>query len=291
MNTHYYYQPTSASPKQSRFRQFIGLTIAVSVLAILVRIILIGLPVFNVSSLASAKPPQSTQTTLNFTNSVNSIIQKNSQYQIGVALINLSNGQSQTFGITTPFEAASTAKILTACAYYHLAETGQVSLDNQLGTYDAQFQLQQMVNDSNNDSWSVLINAIGEDNLQAYATSIGITYDENTNTLSPLAMATLLKKLYDGELLNQVDTKQLLSYMQNTNDEALIPAAIPSLVTVYHKYGLLNGELHDAAILTKNNQAYTLVIYTKGAVDDSDDDQRTEIIHQLTQAITSSLFS
>ncbi|HWT39902.1 MAG TPA: serine hydrolase [Dongiaceae bacterium] len=219
-----------------------------------------------------------------------SLIAKNSQYQIGVTVESVASGQQQTYGITTPFEAASTAKLITAAAYYHLAEQGQASLTAMLGAYPASYQLQQMVNQSNNESWNLLVDAIGLSTVQSYADSIGVAYGTDGNTLPPSAMATFLTKLYNGQLLNSADTAQLLGYMQDTNDETLIPAVVPSDMTVYHKYGLLNGELHDVAILTKGNTAYAIVVYTKDA-DDSTDDDRTTIIHQITQATISQLFN
>lgn len=234
---------------------------------------------------ARAKPiPSSLQKTLG------AIIAVNPDTQIGIALENMTTGETQTYGVNAPFEAASTAKLITAAAYYHLVETGQASLTAAMGGYNAGFQIKEMINQSDNDSWSMLVSAIGDNELQAYAQSIGLDYQVNGNTLSPASMTNLLTKLYGGKLLNKTDTDQLLSYMQNTNDDTLIPAALNSNITVYHKYGLLNGELHDAAILTDGNQSYALVIYTKGA-DDSDDPQRTTMIHQITQDVTGAIFN
>jgi beta-lactamase class A len=247
--------------------------------------------VASIQSLTSKKSTTSPSVTdSSLVNSVNTIIKQNSQYQIGIALINIATGESQTFGTTGSFEAASTGKILTACAYYHLVETGGADLNDPMGNYTAQFQLQEMVKDSDNDSWQLIVDALGDKQLQAYATSIGINYDEPNNTLSPLAMATLLTKLYKGSLLNQADTQQLLGYMQNTNDETLIPAALPDSITVYHKYGLLDDELHDASILVDNGQAYSFVIYTKNKDGVITNDPRVDIFHQLTHIIVSSLF-
>lgn len=221
---------------------------------------------------------------------INTIIAANPSTQIGIAVQNIASGEQKTYGIDAPFEAASTAKLITACAYYHLAETGQASLDDDLGAFNAGFQIKSMVNQSSNDSWDLLVSVIGEQALEQYAVANSIGYKVDGNTLSPASMASLLTKLYSGRLLNKDDTAQLLSYMQHTNDDALIPAAVNTGITVYHKYGLLNGELHDAAILTDGDQSYALVIYTKG-VDDSDDAQRTQTIHQLTHTITSAIFT
>lgn len=217
------------------------------------------------------------------------IINANSQYQIGVALIELSDGAAHEYGVQEPFVAASTAKVLAAVAYYHLVETGAASLDDSLGDYTSGFQIKEMIQDSDNDSWSLIMDAVGHPELRDYAASIGVSYDPETNTLTPAEMAKILAGLYAGTLLDPDDTAQLLSYMQDTNYETLIPAAVPDGVTVFHKYGLLGGELHDAGILAKDGKAYAFVVYTKGA-DLSDVPQRTEVIHQLTQAVAGALF-
>jgi beta-lactamase class A len=220
---------------------------------------------------------------------INGIISANSQYQIGVTLIDLSDGSIHQYGVQAPFEAASTAKVLAAAAYYHLVETGAVSLDDPLGDYTSRFQLKEMIQDSDNDSWSLIMDAVGYSELQAYAASIGVSYDPINNTLTPSEMASILAGLYSGMLLNQQDTAQLLSYMRNTNYEWLIPVAVPAGITVFHKYGLLDDELHDASILTNGTTSYVFVVYTKGQ-DESDTPARTDVFHQLTQAVVNSLF-
>ena len=224
---------------------------------------------------------------------IQAILAANSQYQIGVALVGLSQGAGTAdvheYGVREKFVAASTAKVLAAAAYYHLVETGAASLDDPLGSYTAGFQLREMIQQSDNDSWSLIMDAVGHEELTEYAASLGVSYDPETNTLTPAEMATILAGVYSGTLLNADHTAELLSYMQDTNYETLIPAAVPEGITVFHKYGLLGGELHDAGILARDGTAYALVIYTKGQ-DLSDVPERTEVIHQLTQAVAGALF-
>lgn len=252
--------------------------------------LIVASAIFLPHVLARPKPTPSPVLSPILAKTLTTIITQHSSYKIGVALEDISSDTTQTFGATTPFVAASTSKVLVACAYYHLVETGQATLTDMLGAYPAQFQLKEMVNDSSNDSWHLLTAAIGDDKLQSYAQSIGIPYDETTNSLTPQAMATLLAKLYKGTLLNQADTAQLLNYMQQTNDEELIPAALPQDVTVYHKYGELNSELHDAAIIVYGHKAYSLVIYTENNTTNGSIDTRPDLIHQLTHSIVAVLF-
>jgi beta-lactamase class A len=221
--------------------------------------------------------------------SVDTILSEADQYRIGLALADVSGGAERTFGDADAFTAASTAKILTAAAYYHLVEKGEATLDEPMGDYDAAFQLKAMVNDSNNDSWQLLMDAVGYPQLIAYADSIGVTYDPEKNLLTAADMALILKKLYAGELLNPDNTAQLLSYMQDTNDEDLIPAGSRAGIDVHHKYGELSGELHDAALLSYRGSTFALVIYTENPEGVADDGQ-AEVIRDLTRTVEDALF-
>jgi len=221
--------------------------------------------------------------------SVDKILSEADEYRIGLALADVSGGAERTFGDESTFTAASTAKILTAAAYYHLVENGQAALDDPMGDYDAAFQLKAMVNDSNNDSWLLLMDAVGYPQLIAYADSIGVTYDPEQNLLTAADMALILKKLYAGELLDEDNTEQLLGYMQHTNNEELIPAGSRTGVDVHHKYGEVSGELHDAALLSYRGSTFALVIYTENPEGVPDDGQ-AEVIRDLTRAVEDALF-
>ncbi|WP_307857146.1 serine hydrolase [Pseudarthrobacter albicanus] len=220
---------------------------------------------------------------------INAIIEANGGYQLGVALIDITDGAVHGYGVQDKFVAASTAKILAAAAYYNLTERGLASLEDPLGDSTAAEQIQQMVQQSDNESWALILDAVGQQGLTDYAASIGIDYDRTVNILTPAEMARTLALLYTGQLLNAENTAQLLSYMQNTNFETLIPAAVPPGISVFHKYGLLFGNLHDASILAQGDRAYVFVVYTLG-LDTSDMDDRAGIIHELTEAVTAALF-
>ena len=223
------------------------------------------------------------------------IVDANPEYQVGVALLDVSDGAADSgavrrYGVESAFVAASTAKVLAAEAFYHLVETGAASLDDRLGEYTAAFQLQAMIQQSDNDSWSLIMDAVGHAELTAYAAAMGVDYSPESNTLTPAEMARILAGLYSGTLLDPADTAQLLAFMQDTNYETLIPAAAPAGVAVFHKYGLLDGELHDAAILAEGGRAYALVVYTKGD-DLASVPERTEVIHEVTRAAAEAVFS
>jgi beta-lactamase class A len=206
-----------------------------------------------------------------------------------VALVDMADGLVRQYGVREKFVAASTGKILAAAAYYHLAEEGVLSLAAPMGGQTAAFQIGQMIQQSNNTSWALVLGAIGRQGIHDYAASLGITYDRTFNTLSPAETARILTLLYTGQLISPAHTAELLSYMQNTNYETLIPAAVPPGITVFHKYGLLNGNLHDASILVQGQRAYAFVVYSLGA-SVAEIPVQTTIIRQLTQAVVDQVF-
>lgn len=211
------------------------------------------------------------------------ILAENPGYRVGVALADTREGELRSYGDGSEFVAASTAKIITAAAYYHLVETGEKSLDVPLGSFDAAFQVKAMVNASSNDAWLLLMQDIGYPKLIEYAASIGISYDPEQNLLTPAEMSDLLRQLSTGKLLNAEHTQELLGYMQKTNNERLIPAGLSPEITVQHKYGALGGYVHDAALLTSGERSYAVAIYTWG--EDGESEARLALIHALADVV------
>lgn len=234
-----------------------------------------------------AQQTRSPRTAADLDAEIQRILAENSGYRIGVALVDTHGGEPRSFGDGSEFVAASTAKIITAAAYYHLVEIGEKSLDVPLGSFDAAFQVKAMVNASSDDSWLLLMQDIGYPVLIEYAASIGISYDPEQNLLTPAEMAELLRQLSTGKLLNAEHTQELLGYMQQTNNERLIPAAVGPDITVQHKYGELEGYVHDAAVLTSGERSCVLAIYSWG--EDRESEGRLAVIHELTEAISGAL--
>lgn len=221
---------------------------------------------------------------------INAIIAAHPGVQIGVGIQDITTGEHVAYGTETPFVAASTGKLIAAAAYYHKVEIGERSLDTVLGNYAASYQIQQMINQSNNNSWYLIQTNLGLSNLTTYAASIDIFYMGTNNTTTPESMASFLADLYKGEVLNKEHTAQLLSYMQNTNWETFMVPAIPEGIRFYHKYGLLNDVAHDVAILVKGEKAYALTIYTSGA-DYTSNNERVQALQAITTAATAQMFN
>ena len=217
-----------------------------------------------------------------------SILSRYTGMTAGIGFVEMDSGSVVNSGYQQPFTGASTTKVLTACYLLQQVEQGNVSLDAYVGGHSVRWHLQQMIQQSNNDSWHTLKNMLGWDNLEQYAHQIGIaSFSVYANTITASDMALLLRKMYSRQLLSQNDTGLLLSFMQNTNNETLIPAALPAGAVVYHKYGNLNNNLHDAAVIIYNGRTYVLAIYTRSN-GPADYTQSTALIHRITQAVIDS---
>lgn len=101
-----------------------------------------------------------------------------------------------------------------------------------------------------------------------------------------------MERKYEGKLLNQSDTNLLLSNMQNTNNETLIPPVIPSGAVIYHKYRAIddnddgNNYLHDTSIIKlANGRAFALSVYTSWPDTGSDNSAQISIIQGIAKEI------
>jgi len=199
---------------------------------------------------------------------INAVISQNADITFGVSVKDLSTGLMYNYGNEEPMTAASVTKVLTAVYYLHQVELGNRSLDTVMANgYTAQYNIEQMIVVSNNDTWHTLNDNLGYANMQNYAHSIGLTsYSYADNTISSVHTAQLFADLYERKLINEANTQLLLSYMERANYRDLIIPAVPPHDTVYHKAGEYLVNLNDAAIITNGTKTIVLSIYTESTL-------------------------
>lgn len=180
-----------------------------------------------------------------------------------VSIYDLNN--SDSFGLNEDqlFPGASVMKVLVGTSFLRGVDQGIYKLSQPLGSATADYQLQQMVNQSNNYSWDFFNNLLGFSLEQQTVTNLGINgIAVNQNKMSTRGTEELLLKLYNGQALTTASRDKLFGYMQNTEDENRISTAIPSGVTFYHKTGYYLGAINDAAIVIHPKNPFILVIFT-----------------------------
>ena len=233
---------------------------------------------------AAAKPVLSATAASVLSSQINSVINTYPDMDIGVSIEDLNNDQRYHYGISNPFIAASISKVLTATLFLHEVQLGQQTLNEDVDGYTARYELQQLIEISDDNAWANLNDLLTHNALSSYAQQIGLqNYDPDQNTLTVDDISLLLAKLYEGELLNAADTKLLITYLHDANYDNWIVASVPAGVKVYHKIGFLDDRVHDAAIIDNGKHPYVLVIFTK--TDDDSDYDDTEG-HQIFAAIT-----
>lgn len=235
---------------------------------------------------ASTQATTSTVDTKAVQSQLQSIIDTYSALEIGVSAVNLSNGATIQAGeANVAFKGASTIKVLTALCFMHEVEEGETSLSTLIDDTDAQTLLRRMLQKSDNAAWASLNTYLGEDTIENFAHAQGFTSytGGDYKTITPNDMAALLAKLGSGAIISSKHRGLLYSFMQHTDNETLIPAALNSDTTAYHKWGTLWGNLHDVAIISRDDEQYALVIYTKRN-DETTSASQSEAIHKLTAA-------
>ncbi|MEK7626411.1 MAG: serine hydrolase [Patescibacteria group bacterium] len=240
-------------------------------LACTVLIVLIGYVMFfgdsdKPQSKAQPAPsvPAFTLDSVSLDQNINAILQtipKN--IQTSVAVVDLTNQKSYSYGTQAPFDSASVAKVVTATLFLHKVEQGKYSLSEKFGTETASEQLKAMIEDSDNTAWKLFNDELTHPELDSWARQNGMTsYTSDKNQMTSNDMASLLQKLYAKKLLNEQNTNLLLSHMK-VSENSLISQYAPAGATVYRKAGWLSDRYHEATIVDNGKHPYVLVIFSK----------------------------
>jgi beta-lactamase class A len=233
--------------------------------------------------------PKVAFTALTLEKNLEAIRQKYPDITIGVGVIDPSSHTIASVNGLTAFRAASTTKLFTATLFLHQVEMQQQSLSQLLGIYPAQFQLQSLINQSNNDSWILFRQLLGHATEENYIHDLGIaSYQLEANTITANDLATFLAQLDSEKILNKSDTQLLYSYMQHTYEERFVAPFIPNNFDVYHKSGTLDDDVHEAIILHHGSTRVVAAIMTNGQ-GSQDYDARQNIFRDIIAAIISQL--
>ena len=109
---------------------------------------------------------------------------------------------------------------------------------------------------------------------------------DNQDTSSPAAMALLLKKIWNKEILSQENSEYLLDIMKRCQTgEARLKGILPPGTPVYHKTGTIGSTTNDTGIIELPGDAGNIiaVIFIKEAKIDSE--QSEEVIAQIARSL------
>jgi beta-lactamase class A len=183
---------------------------------------------------------------------------------ISVDVINITQNKQYKFNSDQINVGASTTKLFTASSFLSQLEKGKYDYDLKMGSYNAKFQLQQMVTQSNNNSWELFYTLLGRQNIEKYVHDLGSKdFKISDNTVKAGDMTNYLSKLYKNQLHSKETTDYLLSLMQKTNEETFIPKSVAGF-TIYHKNGQLEEVVNEAVLAVGKDSTYAIAIYTDG---------------------------
>jgi len=282
----------------------VGLVATILFFAALVTAVLFGYRLDNppssptIAALAASKRPAEQQPRAvlapapdplaSLPDDLNAAINAGTALSASVTLINLDTGKEYDAGhYTQTYEAASTSKLVAVFDYIHQVELGKATLTQTLEGEPAQDIIMRMIVNSDNDAWDKLNGYLKFGGEQKYLDSIGVAGKMTPNNIqfSTSAMAKMLQLLYQGKLMNADHQALIYGYMAHTTMNRLIPAALPADAIVYHKYGEIDGVLHDAAIVQYQGHNFVLVIYTNNPASSmSLYGSQVSLIHAITAA-------
>ena len=99
-------------------------------------------------------------------------------------------------------------------------------------------------------------------NLEERGSALNPAFDNDPrDTATPLAMASLLERIFSGRALKPASTKLLTEIMErNTTGKARIPGRLPQGTVVAEKTGTIGGSLNDVGMITLPDDAGKLIV-------------------------------
>lgn len=215
---------------------------------------------------------------------------------LGVAIEDLTTGQTFLLHADEVFPQASTIKVAVLAELYRQAQGGELKL-NDLYTMNSvdlvpdsdimggltpgvtRLTLRDlatmMVAVSDNSATNVLIDRVGMENVNALMDSLGLHHtrlqrkmmdlkaagEGRENLSTPAEMMTLLADLYRGTVLNRPLTDDFFK-MLSTHKESFIPRYLPDDLKIANKPGELEGVRNDCGIVFAQKRPYAICAMT-----------------------------
>ncbi len=173
------------------------------------------------------------------------------------------------------FPAASLMKLPVMLLVYQGGEKKELNLD------DYRELVRIMGQRSDNAAYGQLVKFFGSTKIQGLIDELGMTStvlakDDTT----PKDVGLFFRKLYLGNLINQIHKEEFLSFLTQTIFEDRIPAGVPAGTRVAHKIGTEIGSYSDAGIVFSEDP-FVLVIMSINAREA----EATEVLPKIAEAI------
>jgi beta-lactamase class A len=223
-------------------------------------------------------------------------IDRNLDGVMGVAIVDLTDGNKYLLHANDVFPQASSIKICVLAELYRQAQQGKLKLTD-LYTVNAADLVQDsdimggltpgitritlrdlatmMVAVSDNAATNVLIDRVGMENVNAFLAAQGLhetklrrkmmdlkaAAEGRENVSTPSEMAILLEALYRGQILNKELTEDFFKVL-STHKDSWIPRNLPDDLKIANKPGALEGVRNDSGVIFVDERPYILCVMT-----------------------------
>jgi beta-lactamase class A len=216
---------------------------------------------------------------------------------LGVAVLDLTSGQSFLLHADEVFPQASSIKIAVLAELYRQAQAGNLKLTDLYTVASSDLVpdsyimegltpgvtkitlrdlATMMVAVSDNSATNVLIHRIGIDNVNALMESLGLSHtrlrrkmmdlkaagEGRQNISTPREMMTLLEALYRGKVLNKEMTDDFFKVLSTPKKDSFLPRDLPEDLRVANKHGELEGVRTDSGIVFLSKRPYIICVMT-----------------------------
>ena len=221
-------------------------------------------------------------------------IAESSGMDMGISIIDLTDGTRAGYRAAQPMVSASMIKLIVAHTFLKQVEAGTFSLDatytlkgsdlvggaGVIAGYGAGAQisyrdiLMRMIDNSDNTAANILIDAVGMDAINADATKIGLTGTKINrrmmdteaiaagveNYVSADDIARLLQMVHKGTFVGPKSSALMLKALEQQEDWGGIRNGLPEGMVFAHKTGDLSNAHHDGGIAEGDHPVIIVVL-------------------------------
>jgi len=214
----------------------------------------------------------------------------------GVAIKDLTSGQTILIAPDEVFPQASSIKIAVLAELYRQAQQGKLKLTDLYTVHKSDLVpdsdimggltpgttritlrdlATMMVAVSDNSATNVLIDRVGMENVNAWLDSLRLSHtrlgrkmmdlkaasEGRENISTPREMMTLLEAIYRGKVLNREMTDDFFQVL-STHKDSWILRDLPEGLRIANKPGALEGVRNDSGIVFLANRPYAICVMT-----------------------------
>lgn len=235
--------------------------------------------------------------------------------QSAFEILDLSSGLVAGYNSHESMPAASTIKVPVMVEVFKKLEAGAFTLNRRvtlqagdrddgsgdlavepLGTtYTVSDLLARMVDVSDNTAANMLIRLVGRREINRTMYALGLRHTwladaihtegwtvRDTLRSSPADMVRLFKLMAQRKLVDSWASNQMIALLEADRINSLLPAALPSGVTVAHKTGSFFDTLNDVGIVYAAGAPYVIAVMTTGL---PSRDSGATFIHDLSRVV------